>query len=70
MIKNTNMIKKVFPVLMLSAFSSIIGIGIIIPILPLYADDLGATGIWIGVVFGGYSISRAIFVPYPDSGSP
>jgi len=31
--------------------------------LPLYADQLGATGIWIGAVFGGYAISRAIFVP-------
>jgi len=35
-----------------------------VPILPLYADQLGATGIWIGVVFGGYAISRAIFVPF------
>lgn len=33
------------------------------PILPLYADQLGATGIWIGVVYGGYAISRAIFMP-------
>ncbi len=57
------MIKKIFPVLALCTFSSMIGVGIISPILPLYADQLGATGIWIGAVFGGYSISRAIFMP-------
>jgi len=58
------MIKKVFPVLALCTFSSMIGAGIILPILPLYADQLGATGIWIGAVFGGYAISRAIFMPF------
>jgi len=57
------MIKKVFPVLALCTFSSMLGVGIIAPILPLYADQLGATGIWIGAVFGGYAISRAIFMP-------
>jgi len=57
------MIKKIFPILALCTFSSMIGMGIIMPILPLYADQLGATGIWIGVVYGGYAISRAIFMP-------
>lgn len=58
------MIKKVFPVLALCTFSSMLGVGIILPMLPLYADQLGATGIWIGVVIGGYSISRVIFMPF------
>jgi len=58
------MIKKVFPILALCTFSTMIGIGIMMPILPLYADQLGATGIWIGVVFGGYSVSRAVFMPF------
>jgi len=31
--------------------------------LPLYAKNLGATGIWLGVIYGGFSISRAIFMP-------
>jgi len=57
------MIKKVFPIIALSVFSSMLGVGIIAPILPLYADDLGATGIWLGMIFAGFSISRAIFMP-------
>ena len=57
------MIKKVFPILALSIFSSMLGVGIIAPLLPLYADELGASGIWLGLIFGGFSISRAIVMP-------
>jgi len=57
------MIKKVFPILALSTFSSMLGIGIISPLLPLYAENLGATGIWLGIIFSSFSISRTIFTP-------
>jgi len=57
------MIKKVFPILALSTFSSMLGVGIISPLLPLYAENLGATGIWLGVIFSSFSISRTIFMP-------
>jgi len=57
------MIKKVFPILALSTFSSMLGVGIISPLLPLYAENLGATGIWIGIIFSSFSISRTIFMP-------
>ncbi len=57
------MIKKVFPILALSIFSSMLGVGIVAPLLPLYAENLGATGIWIGIIFAGFSISRTIFMP-------
>ncbi len=57
------MINKVFPILAISTFSSMLGVGIIAPLLPIYADTLGATGIWIGVIFSGFSISRALVMP-------
>ena len=57
------MIRKVFPILALSIFSAMLGIGIIVPLLPLYAENMGATGIWIGIIFAGFSVSRAIFMP-------
>jgi DHA1 family multidrug resistance protein-like MFS transporter len=57
------MIKKVFPVLALSIFASMLGIGIIVPLLPLYAENLGATGIWLGVIFAGFSIARTVTTP-------
>lgn len=37
-----------------------LGVGIIAPLLPLYAENMGATGIWIGIIFASFSISRAI----------
>ena len=40
-----------------------LGIGIIVPLLPIYAESLGASGLWIGVIFSGFSISRSLFMP-------
>jgi len=57
------MIKKIFPILALCVFSSMLGVGIIAPLLPLYAENMGASGIWIGIIFAGFSISRVIFLP-------
>ena len=57
------MLKKVFPILALSMFSSILGIGIIVPFLSLYAKDMGATGVWLGIMFAGYGIANTIANP-------
>ena len=40
-----------------------LGVGIIAPLLPLYAESLGASGIWLGVIFAAFSISRAFLTP-------
>ncbi len=58
------MIKKVFPILAISMFASMLGVGLISPLLPLYSESIGATGIWIGIIFGSFSISRAIIMPF------
>ena len=57
------MVKKSLPILTLSIFSSMLGAGIIAPLLPLYADNLGASVIWIGIIFAAFSISRSVFIP-------
>lgn len=57
------MIKKVFPILALSIFASMLGAGIISPLLPLYVDSMGATGIWLGVIIASFFISGAIVAP-------
>lgn len=57
------MLKKVFPILAISAFSSMLGVGLIAPLLSLYADSMGASGVWLGIIFGGFSFSRAIIMP-------
>ena len=58
------MIRKVFPLLALPIFTSMLGMGIISPLLPLYAENLGASGIWIGIVFASFAISRTIITPF------
>jgi len=40
-----------------------LGVGIIASLLPLYAENLKATGIWLSIIFSGFSVSRAIFLP-------
>ncbi|MCK5554489.1 MAG: MFS transporter [Deltaproteobacteria bacterium] len=55
--------RRVFVVLFFSIFASMLGNGIIVPLLPIYAEGLGASGFWIGVIFSGFAISRSIFMP-------
>jgi len=56
--------KKVFSTLFLAVFSVTLGVGLVVPLLPVYAYELGATGLYIGLIFGAFSLSRTIFLPY------
>ncbi|KPK29995.1 MAG: hypothetical protein AMK69_04800 [Nitrospira bacterium SG8_3] len=53
----------IFLVLALSVAVSNLGIGIIAPLLPVYAKMLGADGVLVGLIFSTFSISRLIFMP-------
>lgn len=55
---------KVFAVLFSSTFVAMLGIGIIVPLLPVYADSLGASGLWMGMIFSGFALTRSIFMPF------
>ncbi len=55
--------KRTFFVLSLAAFGVMLGMGIIAPLMPLYAKNMGASGIWLGIIFGSYSLSRLLLVP-------
>ncbi len=57
------MIKRVFPILALSIFCCMLGSGIVVPLLPLYAEGLGATGFGLGLIFAAFPISRTLFTP-------
>jgi MFS family permease len=58
------MLKRGFVVLCVSIFIAAIGAGMIAPILPLYAKDLGASGFLLGIIFSGFFISMAICNPF------
>ncbi|MBN2336313.1 MFS transporter [Candidatus Bathyarchaeota archaeon] len=53
--------KRAIQVLLLSVFVAMLGLGIVSPILPLYAENLGATYTQIGLLSSAWSISRLIF---------
>jgi MFS family permease len=55
--------KGVFITLFFAIFTTITGVGIVVPLLPIYANDLGATGIYVGLIFGSFSISRTFLLP-------
>jgi MFS family permease len=55
---------KIFGTLFFSLFVTVTGVGIVVPLLPVYARDLGASGIYIGMIFGAFSLSRTLFLPY------
>jgi len=56
--------KKIFGTLFFSIFAAVTGVGIVVPLLPVYAHDLGASGLYIGLIFGSFSLSRTVFLPY------
>jgi len=56
--------KSIFATLFFALFSTVTGVGIVVPLLPVYAHGLGAAGIYIGLIFGAFSISRTFFLPY------
>jgi MFS transporter, DHA1 family, multidrug resistance protein len=60
----TQSIKRLLPILALTVFCSNLGNGIIAPLLPVYAKDLGANGMWLGIIFSGSSIASALLMPF------
>jgi multidrug resistance protein len=56
--------KKIFGTLFFSIFITVTGVGIVVPLLPVYAHHAGASGFAIGLIFGSFSLSRTIFTPY------
>ncbi|MFZ7127031.1 MAG: MFS transporter [Desulfobacterales bacterium] len=56
--------RRIFWVLCFSIFTAVTGVGIVVPLLPVYAKDLGASGFFIGMIFGIFSLSRTAAIPW------
>lgn len=50
-------------VLFLTIFIDLLGFGIVIPLLPFFAKQYGASGTWVGIVVGIYSAMQFLFAP-------
>jgi MFS transporter, DHA1 family, multidrug resistance protein len=55
--------------LLLAVAIALLGIGIIVPVLPIYATTLGATGITLGLIVAAFSITRGILQPVVGAAS-
>jgi MFS family permease len=49
--------------LLLSVFIAFLGIGIIIPIMPVFAGELGAGGLALGMIVAAFSMTRGMLLP-------
>jgi len=56
--------RQIFIALFIAVFAATLGMGIVAPLLPLYAQRYGAQGLAIGLIFASFSISRTILLPF------
>lgn len=50
-------------VIFLTVFIDLIGFGIVMPVLPLYSEQFGASGFMIGLIIASFSVMQFIFSP-------
>lgn len=55
--------KSALPILFLMMFLVMVGFGIIIPVLPFYAEKIGANPTELGLLMAVYSLMQLIFAP-------
>jgi len=57
------MYRRVYFVLFTALFASAMGTGFIGPLMPLYARELGARGLTLGLIFTGFSLAQFVSMP-------
>ncbi len=57
------MAKPSLLVIFLTVFIDLIGFGIVMPLLPLYSEQFGASGFMIGLIIASFSVMQFIFSP-------
>lgn len=50
-------------IVLLTIFIDMVGFGIVIPVLPLYAEKFGASGVQIGLLVAAFSACQFVFAP-------
>ncbi len=55
--------KQILVTVLFTVFTAMLGVGIIIPVMPLFATDLGATGFTLGFIIAAFSVTRGVLQP-------
>mgnify|MGYP001254004087 CR=1 FL=1 len=58
-----NNTKRALPILFAVMFLVMVGFGIIIPVLPFYAEEMGASPAELGLLMAAYSVMQLLFAP-------
>lgn len=56
--------RRSMTILFFTMFIIMVGFGVIMPILPFYAESMGATATHLGLLFAAYSIVQFFFAPF------
>jgi DHA1 family multidrug resistance protein-like MFS transporter len=52
-----------FYILLVAVFLGMLGLGIVLPLLPVFVEEFNASAFWVGALFAGYGLSRILFTP-------
>jgi DHA1 family multidrug resistance protein-like MFS transporter len=55
--------KRAFASICVAIFVAMLGMGIISPLMAIYAKNMGASGLMLGIMYSGFSLSRAVMQP-------
>lgn len=55
--------RSALAILFVIVFVDLLGFGMVIPVMPLYAERLGASDAWVGLLAAGYSLMQFVFAP-------
>jgi DHA1 family multidrug resistance protein-like MFS transporter len=56
-------LRRLFLILATAVAVSLLGVGVVVPLLPIFAHHLGAGGVLLGLIFSGFSLARSIALP-------
>jgi len=59
--------RQILGILLLSVMTALFGIGIIVPVMPVFAVSLGANGFALGMIIAAFSLSRGLLQPIVGS---
>jgi MFS transporter, DHA1 family, tetracycline resistance protein len=51
-------------IIFLTVFLDLVGFGIVLPLLPVFSEEMGASGFLIGVIMASFSLMQFIFAPW------
>ena len=61
--------KQILVTVLFTVFTAMLGVGVIIPVMPLFATGLGATGFTLGFIIAAFSVTRGLLQPIVGSWS-